>query len=57
MRREGDEVRLVAVLAQVVFRCVRIVFFFSGHGLKLKRLSFSRSDIFFPEQDCATSSA
>ena len=27
MRREGDEIRLVAVLAQVVFRCVRIVLF------------------------------
>ena len=27
VRREGDEIRLVAVLDQVVFRCVRIVLF------------------------------
>ena len=39
MRREGDEIKLEAVLVQVVFRCVRIV---SGHGLELKRLAAAR---------------
>ena len=32
MRREGDEIRLVPVLAQVVFRCVRIVLFGTWFG-------------------------
>ena len=39
VRREGDEIWLVAVLVQVVFRCVRIV---SGDGLELKRLAAAR---------------
>ena len=46
VRGEGDEIRLVAVLDQVFFAVY--VLFFSGHGLELKRLSFSRSEIFPP---------
>ena len=32
MRREGDEIGLVAVLDQVVFRCVRLVLFGTWFG-------------------------
>ena len=35
VRREGDEIRLVAVLDQVVFRCVRIVFFGTWFGIQV----------------------
>ena len=45
MRREGDEIRLVANLDQVVFRCVRIVLFGTRFGteeaLVLKLRNFS----------------
>ena len=35
VRREGDEIRLVAVLVQVVFRCVRIVLFGTWFGIQV----------------------
>ena len=41
MRREGDEIRLVAVLDQVVFSLCYVLFF-SGRGLELKRLAAAR---------------
>ena len=58
VRREGDEIRLVAVLDQVVFRCVRIVLFGTWFGTEEALvLTLRNFPLFFPEQECATSSA
>ena len=59
MRRGGDEMSLVAVLDQVVFRCVRIVFFFGtwfgteeAFVLTLRNFSLFRSRTRLCDEQC-----